>query len=105
LSPGQVLAAGKAKSKPKLPATDSAFLAKLLPATLETLAMSIVGTLLAAGSTSSSAGQAHLRNPETRRGDAARTSAGTMLVARAPVRPDAARAALLQLLQELHDPS
>ncbi len=31
------------------PATDSVFLAKLLPATLETLAMSVVGTLLAAG--------------------------------------------------------
>ena len=31
------------------PATDSVFLATLLPATLETLAMSVVGTLLAAG--------------------------------------------------------
>ena len=31
------------------PATDSAFMAKLMPATLETLAMSVVGTLLAAG--------------------------------------------------------
>jgi phosphonate transport system permease protein len=30
------------------PATDGAFMAKLLPATLETLAMSVVGTLLAA---------------------------------------------------------
>jgi phosphonate transport system permease protein len=30
------------------PATDSRFLAKLLPATLETLAMSVIGTLLAA---------------------------------------------------------
>ena len=31
------------------PATDSAFMAKLMPAMLETLAMSVVGTLLAAG--------------------------------------------------------